>query len=151
MAANNPVLSLTVIGFGVTKTRLRMEFTSAWAPPTSVATAAVGASIRRARRDPEGLGHRGQQGKPDQAEGLEVDPGLKLVVVHDVQIESADHGEIHDPQRVELPPHRGLELDCMPHDALGEGLRAEELAAEVARGEQPVDYGQFPLKDLGVP
>ena len=46
------------------------------------------------------LGPRRSTGKADHAESLEVDPDLQVVVVHDVQIESADHGEIHDPQRV---------------------------------------------------
>ena len=42
-------------------------------------------------------------------------------------------GEIDDPQRVELPPQARLELDGVPHEPLGERLRAEELAA---RGTQ---------------
>src|SRR3569832_153541 len=88
-----------------------------------------------------------QDGEAHHAEELEVDPGLRVVVIGDVEIDGAERGEERYPYPIEPVPDRFRQRDVRRHHALQHRFAPDVLTAEEDHGEEPVHTGRFPFDE----
>jgi hypothetical protein len=91
------------------------------------------------------LQHNESQRQTKHPEQLEIDPGFSVVIVDDIQIDTAQRKEIERPHHVQSPPNDLGQRQCIAYHAFDKRALADHLAAKKCKTEQPVDDGRLPF------
>jgi hypothetical protein len=93
-------------------------------------------------------GHQGkQQGHPQQAEDLEIDPHLLGQVEGDIGIGDGAEREKASPRQIDAIPDRIRQLHLLAQHPLDQRLLEDELTDQQGAGEQQVNHCDLPFDE----